>query len=183
MRIISGYFKGKRFTLPKNLKLRPTTDMAKESLFNVINNLVDFEDIDALDLFSGTGSISYELVSRGVNSVLSVEQNGQHARFIESIIDKLEMENMRILKMDVFQFIKTNKRAFDFVFADPPYDMPELNTLPNLVFSSNLLQVDGMFVLEHPKHTSFTEHPNFFDHRKYGNVNFTFFKNNKDLTE
>ena len=93
------------------------------------------------------------------------------------------MENMRILKMDVFQFIKTNKRAFDFVFADPPYDMPELNTLPNLVFSSNLLQVDGIFVLEHPKHTSFTEHPNFFDHRKYGNVNFTFFKNNKDLTE
>lgn len=183
MRIISGYYKGRRIDLPKNLNLRPTTDMAKESLFNVLNNLLDFDEVDALDLFSGTGSISYELVSRGINSVLAVEQNGQHTRFIESVIRKLEMENMRILRMDVFQFFKTNKRSFDLVFADPPYDMPELETLPDLVFAKELINPEGVFVLEHPKRSSFTEHPNFFNHRNYGNVNFSFFKNIKDLAE
>lgn len=183
MRIISGYYKGRRIDLPKNLNLRPTTDMAKESLFNVLNNLLDFDEVDALDLFSGTGSISYELVSRGINSVLAVEQNGQHTRFIESVIRKLEMENMRILRMDVFQFFKTNKRSFDLVFADPPYDMPELETLPDLVFANELINPEGIFVLEHPKRSTFTEHPNFFNHRKYGNVNFSFFKNRNDLAE
>lgn len=183
MRIISGYYKGRRLDLPKNLKLRPTTDMAKESLFNVVNNLLDFDDINALDLFSGTGSISYELVSRGAKSVLAVESNGQHTRFIESVIRKLEMENMRILRMDVFQFFKTNKRAFDLVFADPPYDTPELDSLPELVFSNKLLEVDGVFILEHSRNHSFEDHPNFFNHRKYGNVNFSFFKNANELAE
>lgn len=183
MRIISGYYKGRRIDLPKNLNLRPTTDMAKESLFNVLNNLLDFDEVDALDLFSGTGSISYELVSRGINSVLAVEQNGQHTRFIESVIRKLEMENMRILRMDVFQFFKTNKRSFDLVFADPPYDMPELETLPDLIFANELINPEGIFVLEHPKRSTFTEHPNFFNHRKYGNVNFSFFRNTSNLAE
>lgn len=183
MRIISGYYRGRKLDLPKHLELRPTTDMAKESLFNILNNLVDFDEIDALDLFSGTGSISYELVSRGVKSVLSVEQNSQQFRYIESVIKQLKMENMRILRMDVFQFFKTNKRAFDLIFADPPYDMPELETLPDLIFSKDLIKPEGLFVLEHPKHTSFIEHPNFFNHRKYGNVNFSFFKNVKDLSE
>lgn len=183
MRIISGYYKGRRIDLPKNLNLRPTTDMAKESLFNVLNNLLDFDEVDALDLFSGTGSISYELVSRGINSVLAVEQNGQHTRFIDSVIRKLEMENMRILRMDVFQFFKTNKRSFDLVFADPPYDMPELETLPDLIFANELINPEGIFVLEHPKRSTFTEHPNFFNHRKYGNVNFSFFRNTSNLAE
>lgn len=183
MRIISGYYKGRRLELPKNLNLRPTTDMAKESLFNVLFNLLDFDEVDALDLFSGTGSIGYELISRGTKSVLAVEQNGQQTRYIESVIHKLEMENMRILRMDVFQFFKTNKRSFDLVFADPPFDMPELETIPDLVFAKDLIKPEGLFVLEHPKHSSFTEHPNFFDHRKYGNVNFSFFKNLKDLAE
>ncbi len=180
MRIISGYYKGRRFDLPKNFKLRPTTDMAKESLFNVVHNLIDFDEIDALDLFSGTGSISYELVSRGANSVLAVEQNGQQTRFIESVIQKLEMENMRILRMDVFQFLKTNKRSFDLVFADPPYDMPEIGSLPELIFSNKILSAEGIFILEHSRNFSFEEHPHFFNHRKYGNVNFSFFKNTLD---
>ena len=183
MRIISGYYKGRRLDLPKNLKLRPTTDMAKESLFNVLRNHVDFDDMDALDLFSGTGSISFELVSRGAKSVLAVENNGQQIRFIESVISKLEMENMRILRMDVFQFFKTNRRTYDLIFADPPYDMPEFETLPELIFSNELLNPDGIFVLEHSKQFSFTEHHNFFDHRNYGSVNFSFFKNTKDLSE
>lgn len=183
MRIISGIYKGRKLDLPKKLTLRPTTDMAKESLFNVLNNIVDFDDIEALDLFSGTGSISYELVSRGAKSVVSVESNGQQIRFIESVIQKLEIEEMRIVRMDVFQYFKTNKRSFDFIFADPPYDMPEIETIPNLIFSKEVLKADGVFVLEHSKYVSFTEHPNFFDHRNYGSVNFTFFKNTTDLTK
>lgn len=183
MRIISGYHKGRKLEMPKNLVLRPTTDMAKESLFNVLRNHVDFDEIDALDLFSGTGSISYELASRGVKSVLAVENNGHQIRFIESIIQKLELENMRVLRMDVFQFFKTNKRSFDLIFADPPYDMTESETLPDLIFSKELLRPGGIFVLEHPKRASFAEHPNFFDHRNYGSVNFTFFKNKADLAE
>lgn len=183
MRIISGYYKGRKLDLPKNLSLRPTTDMAKESLFNVLRNHVDFDAIDALDLFSGTGSISYELVSRGVKSMLAVENNGQQIRFIESVIQRLEIENMRILRMDVFQFLKTNKRSFDLIFADPPYDLPEFETLPDLVFENELLNVGGIFVMEHSKRQSFTEHSNFLDHRNYGSVNFSFFKNTTDLAD
>lgn len=183
MRIISGQFRGRRLDLPKNLTLRPTTDMAKESLFNVLRNHIDFEEIEALDLFSGTGSISFELVSRGAKSVLAVEQNGAQIRFIESFIHKLEIENMRIVRMDVFQFFKTNKRTYDLVFADPPYDMPEFDTLPNLVFAHKLLNTDGIFVLEHSKAYAFVEHPNFIDQRNYGSVYFSFFKNKKDLAE
>ncbi len=183
MRIISGYYKGRKLNLPKNFALRPTTDMAKESLFNILRNHIDFEEIDALDLFSGTGSISYELVSRGAKSVLAVEQNGQHIRFIESIIQKLEIENMRILRMDVFSFFKTNKRDFDLVFADPPYDLPELENIPDQIFSNNMLKSEGLFVLEHPRLSSFRTHPNFFEHRNYGSVNFSFFKNVEDLSK
>jgi len=183
MRIISGYYKGRKLDLPKNLTLRPTTDMAKESLFNVLRNLVDFDDMDALDLFSGTGSISYELASRGAKSVLAVENNGHQVQFIESVIQKLKMENMRILRMDVFQFFKTNKRSFDLVFADPPYDTPEYETLLELIFSKELLNKNGVFVLEHSKYSSFAEHANFFDHRNYGSVNFSFFKNKEELAE
>lgn len=181
MRIISGYYKGRRLETPKNLNLRPTTDMAKESLFNVLRNSLDFEEIEALDLFSGTGSISYELISRGALNVLAVEQNGQQARFIESIIQKLKMDKLRLVRMDVFQFFKTNKRSFDLVFADPPYDMDNFNSIPDLVFSHQLLNKDGIFVLEHPKHNSYTTHPNFYEHRNYGSVNFSFFKNTDDL--
>jgi 16S rRNA (guanine966-N2)-methyltransferase len=183
MRIISGFYKGRKLDLPKNLTLRPTTDMAKESLFNVLRNLVDFDDVVALDLFSGTGSISFELSSRGAKSVLAVENSGQQIRFIESIIQKLKMENMRILRMDVFQFFKTNKQSFDLIFADPPFDMPELETIADLIFSNKMLKTNGIFVLEHPKHSSFSEHPNFFDHRNYGSVNFSFFKNKEKLAE
>lgn len=183
MRIISGYYKGRRLDTPKNLNLRPTTDMAKESLFNVLRNMLDFDEIEALDLFSGTGSISYELVSRGALNVLAVEQNSQQIRFIESVIQKLNMDNLRLLRMNVFEFFKTNKRSFDLVFADPPYDMAEFDTIPDLVFKHKLINEGGVFVLEHPKHSSYTEHPHFYEHRNYGSVNFSFFMNKEDLAK
>jgi len=183
MRIISGNHKGRKLDLPKNLSLRPTTDMAKESLFNVVRNLVDIEDIEALDLFAGTGSISYELISRGAIRVMAVENNPQQIRFIESVIEKLNMENLRVVRMDVFQFFKNNRKAFDFIFADPPYDMEEIETIPDIIFDKGLLKEEGVFVLEHSKHSSYKDHPNFLDHRNYGSVNFSFFKNKEALTK
>jgi len=177
MRIISGYFKGRRIDLPKNLKLRPTTDMAKESLFNVLSNLLDFDEVNALDLFSGTGSISYEMVSRGAKSVLSVDKNIQHIRFIESVKEKMEMENLRILRMDVWSFLKSSQQSYDLIFADPPYDMENFEQIPALILDKECLAPNGIFVLEHSKNYSFEAHPAFFDHRKYGAVNFSFFRN------
>lgn len=176
MRIISGLYKGRRIDLPKSMQIRPTTDMAKESLFNVLRNYVNFEDIEALDLFSGTGSISYEIVSRGAKSVIAVEQNGQHVRFIETSIKKLEMENLRVIRMDVFQFIKASKKSFDLIFADPPYDLSTIEELPEIILSKEMLAPEGILVLEHSKKNSFNAHPSFFDHRNYGSVNFSFFR-------
>ena len=176
MRIISGMYRGRRIDLPKNLKLRPTTDMAKESLFNILNNLIDFDEVEALDLFSGTGSIGYEMVSRGALNVLAVEQETPHVKFIESIIAKMEFENMRVLRMDVFRFLATNKKQFDLIFADPPYDMLDFEKFPERLFSTDLLKSKGVFVIEHSKKYSFANHPHFFDHRNYGSVNFSFFR-------
>ncbi len=183
MRIISGIYKGRRLDLPKNLNLRPTTDMAKESLFNVLRNLVDFEEIEALDLFSGTGSISYELISRGAQSVVAVESNSQQIRFIESVKHKLDLTNLRVLRMDVFQFFKNNKQAYDIIFADPPYDMEAFEEVPQQIFAKGLLKEDGIFVLEHSKKYNFSENPFFYEHRSYGSVNFSFFKNELSLSE
>lgn len=180
MRIISGFYKGRRLDLPKGLSLRPTTDMAKESLFNVIRNLLDFEDLVALDLFSGTGNVSYELVSRGAKSVLAIENNMQHVRFIDSVIQKLEIENMRVFRSDVFQFLKTNKNQFDLIFADPPYDMENFDSIPELILSKNILNDEGVLVVEHSKAHDFSKVKGFFDHRNYGSVNFSFFEKPKN---
>jgi 16S rRNA (guanine(966)-N(2))-methyltransferase RsmD len=157
--------------------------MAKESLFNVLRNLVDFEDVEALDLFSGTGSISYELISRGVQSVVAVESNSQQVRFIESVKQKLHLTNLRVLRMDVFLFFKNNKNTYDLIFADPPYDMDTFEEVPQQVFAQNLLKEEGIFVLEHSKKFDFSDNPFFFDHRNYGSVNFSFFKNKSSLAE
>jgi len=176
MRIISGKFKGRRIEPPHNITARPTTDFAKESLFNVLNNLIDFEDVaSCLDLFAGTGSISLELASRGCPSVLAIEQNDAHLAFIKKTLKMLEIESVFPLKADVFKFLPTTSQTFDFIFADPPYDLRILEMLPNLIFENNLLKDGGIFVLEHSKKNDFSMHPNFVQHRNYGNVNFTFF--------
>ncbi|MDP4239135.1 MAG: 16S rRNA (guanine(966)-N(2))-methyltransferase RsmD [Bacteroidota bacterium] len=175
MRIISGKFKGRRIQAPTNITARPTTDFAKEGLFNLLNNRIDFEGIDVLDLFAGTGSISLEFVSRDCNSVISIEQNDRHCTFIRKTCDELKISNLSLIKTDVFKFIATCHTQFDMIFADPPYELEQLPQLPDLIFSKNLLKEDGLFVLEHSSKNKFEQHPHFVDHRNYGNVNFSFF--------
>lgn len=179
MRIISGKFGRRRFDPPKTFNARPTTDFAKENLFNVLNNLIEFEGIRALDIFSGTGSISLELVSRGAKSVLSLEMRREHADFIRKTAKQLGCDKeLKVLNVDALKFLskaKSSNESFDFIFADPPYKLEELKDIPGLVFDAGLLAKGGIFVLEHPKEYDFGEHPFFMDHRVYGSVNFTFF--------
>ena len=176
MRIISGQFKGRRIEPPHNITARPTTDFAREGLFNVLNNLLDYEETTCLDLFAGTGAISIELASRGCPSVLCVEQNDRHLAFIKKTIKELEITTIFPLKGDVFKFIPSTSQSFDFIFADPPYDLKNIELIPNLIFENNLLKENGLFVFEHSKKNDFSSHPHFFQHRYYGNVNFTFFR-------
>lgn len=178
MRIISGMYKGRRFDVPHSFKARPTTDFAKENLFNVLANRIDFDDeeLTALDLFAGTGSITIELLSRGCGKVVSVEKDRDHYAFISKIVKELKTDRSILIKGDVFKFIKGGRSEFDFIFADPPYELEGLETIPDLVFGNNLLREDGIFVLEHGKKNNFEEHPHFVERRVYGSVNFSFFK-------
>ena len=176
MRIITGQFKGRHFDIPRTFKARPTTDFAKENIFNVLNGYIDFDGITALDFFAGTGSISLELVSRGCKEVVSVEKDRDHARFIADCMKKINAENDILIRGDVFRFLKSCHQKFDLIFADPPYALPELDTLPDLVFEHDLLAADGVFVFEHGKHNDFSAHPRFKEHRSYGSVNFSIFR-------
>lgn len=176
MRIITGEYKGRHFDVPRTFKARPTTDFAKENIFNVMNGYVDFEGCKALDLFAGTGSISLELLSRGAQTVVSVELDRDHANFIRQCLKKLDDDRCALIKGDVFRFIKSCKQQFDFIFADPPYALPNLPTIPDLVFENELLAEDGVFVFEHGKQNDFSNHPRFVEHRSYGSVNFSIFK-------
>lgn len=176
MRIITGKYKGRHFDIPRTFKARPTTDFAKENIFNVINGYIDWEDTTALDLFSGTGSISLELLSRGCKQVVSVEKDRDHARFISQCMEKIGAEEHILIKGDVFRFLKSCHQKFDLIFADPPYALPELSTIPDLIFQHDLLKEDGLLVFEHGKHNDFSSNPYFIEHRSYGSVNFSLFK-------
>lgn len=176
MRIISGTFKGRRLTPPKNITARPTTDFAKESLFNLLQNRIEFEGTDMLDLFAGTGGIGIEFVSRGAREVTSVEMAHTQQNFIISTCRLLGIRNLQLIRGDVFKFIAACHTQYDFIYADPPYALDKLATLPDLVFEHQLLKEGGWFVLEHSKADEFSEHPHFVEHRKYGNVNFSFFQ-------
>jgi len=176
MRIISGQFKGRRLQVPTNITARPTTDFAKEGLFNLLNNRIDFEDIDMLDLFAGTGSIGIEFISRDAKSVISVEQNERHCAFIRKVCSELKITNLSLIKTDVFKFIDTCHSQFDMIFADPPYELEQLARIPDLIFTKKLLKEEGLFVLEHSSKNNFEQDPHFVDHRNYGNVNFSFFQ-------
>ena len=177
MRIISGKYKGRRISAPTNITARPTTDFAKEGLFNLLNNRIDFEGIEVLDLFAGTGGISIEFVSRNCLNVISIEQNDRHCNFIRKVTNELKISNLSLLKTDVFKFIDGCRTKFDVIFADPPYELDKLPEIPDLIFKNNLLKPDGIFVLEHSAKQNLHNHPNFIDHRNYGNVNFSFFEN------
>lgn len=178
MRVISGIYKRRRFDVPHTFKARPTTDFAKENLFNVLMNYLDFEEgVTALDLFAGTGSISIELVSRGCDRVISVEKDPQHHAFISKVMKEVKTDRCLPLHGDVFRYIEKCNEQFDFIFADPPYALKELSTIPQKIFEYKLLKPEGLFVLEHGKDLSFEQDPHFIEHRHYGSVNFSFFKN------
>ena len=176
MRIITGKYKGRHFDIPRTFKARPTTDFAKENIFNVLMGYLDFDGATALDLFAGTGSITLELLSRGCSQVVSVEKDRDHHRFIQQCVEKLNDLNVQCLRGDVFRFIERCHQQFDFIFADPPYALKELPTIPDLIFSHGLLAEGGVFVFEHGKDNDFSQHPHFVEHRSYGSVNFTIFR-------
>lgn len=177
MRIISGKFKARRLTVPHNITARPTTDFAKEGLFNLLNNQIDFENIDMLDLFAGTGGIGIEFVSRNASHVTSIEQNDRHCGFIRKMCNELKIDNLTVIKTDVFRYLKTCNAKFDVIFADPPYDLETIATLPDIIFAKKMLNTDGLFILEHSAKNDYSKHPNFESNRHYGNVNFSFFTN------
>ncbi len=176
MRVITGKYKGRHFDVPRTFKARPTTDFAKENLFNVLNGYLDWEGSRALDLFAGTGSITLELLSRGCSHVICVEKDPMHYRFITGFLEKLGDEAAFPVRGDVFKFIATLHEQFDFIFADPPYSLPNIADLPDLILDHDLLLPEGIFVLEHGKGDDFSSHPRLIDHRQYGSVNFSFFR-------
>lgn len=177
MRIISGSLKGKRLIAPAKLPVRPTTDMAKEALFNILNHQISFFNISVLDLFSGTGNIAYEFASRGSENITVVEMDSGCIQFIKKTNHELDL-NLSIIKSDVFIFLNKAKASFDLIFADPPYHLPlsDFEKIINLIFQNNLLNEEGMLVLEHSSKMDFSTIINFSETRKYGGSSFSFFK-------
>lgn len=168
--------RGRHLVPPKNFQARPTTDFAKESLFNIINNSYDFETLRVLDLFSGTGSISLEFISRGAIHVDSVELNFVHHRFIKETALKLGVNNLTAIRSDAFAFVNRCTVRYNLIFADPPYDLKGIDRIPDAIFERNLLDDGGCFILEHSGSYRFENHPFFSEHRSYGSVNFSFFR-------
>lgn len=177
MRIISGRLKGRTIQPPKNLRARPTTDFAKENLFNVLSNRIDFEGLDVLDLFAGTGSISYEFASRGAESVIAVEINTVHYNFIRQTADRYGLENLHPIKANVFLYLKNCDKRFDVIFSDAPYDLEASDQVIDLVFARELLKPEGILIFEHSKKFDFSGHAKFNGSRSYGSVQFSLFKN------
>lgn len=178
MRIISGLYKGRRFQAPDHLPVRPTTDMAKESLFNILNSLTDMEGLRVLDLCAGIGSISFEFYSRGAAEVWAVDQYAPCVDFIRRQAAAWQMEHLHVLRQDVVDYLRKatgGPARFDLIFADPPYDAPFIDELPALVAASGLLKPGGRFILEHGKAHVFAPHPDFEQERRYGKVHFSFF--------
>lgn len=178
MRIISGRYRGKRLIAPKKLPVRPTTDMAKESLFNILNNQFYIEDIKVLDLFAGTGNISFEFASRGANSITAVDSHAGCIKYVSKINEELDF-NIDIIRSDVFQYLKRTVDKYDVIFADPPYnlDLEKFQQIPESVFTNTLLQEDGLLIIEHSPQTNLSDLPNFKEQRKYGSSIFSFFQN------
>lgn len=176
MRIISGKYGRRRFDVPTGITARPTTDFARENIFNVLGNLVDFEECTALDLFSGTGAISFEFLSRGCPAVTSVEKAALQHNFIRGVAQKLGDRNLRAVRGDALRYIETCPMAYDIVFADPPYDLPGFAEIPQAVLSSKLLRPGSLFIIEHSRKHDFSSLLHFIDHRTYGSVNFSIFR-------
>jgi len=176
MRIIRGTHRGRKITPPSNLPVRPTTDLAKESLFNILDNHLYFEDLRVLDLYAGTGSISYEFASRGSRLIISVDIHPKCISFINETITKLGFKNMKAIRSSAIGFLGHSGEKYDLIFADPPYDLEGIEEVINLVFSRNLLQEGGWLIIEHSREKDFSSFPGFYQHRNYGKVNFSFFR-------
>lgn len=176
MRIIRGKYGKRRFDVPRNITARPTTDFAKENIFNVIENVEDIEGKQVLDLFAGTGAISFEFLSRGAASVTSVEMAATQANFIRSVKEKLDDNALRVIKGDVFKYLASAKKPYDIVFADPPYDHPRFGEIPSLILNSQLVKTGSLVIIEHNDKYDFSNLPGFEQHRSYGSVNFSLFR-------
>jgi 16S rRNA (guanine(966)-N(2))-methyltransferase RsmD len=176
LRIISGKYRGRRINPPAGFSARPTTDFARESLFNILANRIDFESVEVLDLFSGTGSIGFEFASRGAQNVHLIEKDFRSISFIKKTRAEMGIENMKPVHVDVKAYLRACKFKYDIVFADPPYDLAWLMDIPDLVMGADILKKDGFFILEHPSRADFAGHRFFYEHRSYGSVNFSFFR-------
>ncbi|HZY38131.1 MAG TPA: 16S rRNA (guanine(966)-N(2))-methyltransferase RsmD [Mucilaginibacter sp.] len=181
MRIIGGKLKGLRLNPPKNLPVRPTTDMAKEALFNILQNQIEFENIRVLDLFSGTGNISMEFASRGASQVISVDRSIHCVHYLKDIARQHQIENIKVFNDDVFKYLRHETDQFDLVFADPPYDLDKLREIPRIVFDGGLLVPGGLLIVEHQSMQNLSRHPAFTEQRRYGNSSFSFFKQTEDI--
>jgi 16S rRNA (guanine(966)-N(2))-methyltransferase RsmD len=175
LRIIGGEYKSRIIPVPRYFKARPTTDTAKESLFNILANYFDFAEIRVLDLFSGTGSIALEFASRGANKVTLVEMNRRYAEFIQNTVSRLGMMQVQVIRADAFRYIKNTPDRFNIIFADPPYEMKGIDLIPDGIFDSGLLAAEGWFILEHGRNYNFSHHPCFYELRRYGSVHFSIF--------
>lgn len=176
MRIIKGKYKGRNIFAPKNLPVRPTTDFAKEGLFNVINNRIDITQCSVLDLFCGTGNITYEFASRDASNIVSIDRNFNCYNFVKKTIHELQLNQVVALKYDVFKYLDKCAEKFDIIFADPPYELKNMDEIYSKVIEKNLLKEGGILIIEHGKENDFSKMEHFLEHRKYGNVNFTFFQ-------
>lgn len=176
MRIIRGKYGRRRFDVPSNISARPTTDFARENIFNVLENLTDLEDADCLDLFAGTGAISFEFLSRECHHVTAVEKAATQWRFISQVAQRLNVDNFTLIRGDVFRFVATCTDKFDIIFADPPYDLPRFGEIPSLILGSKMLREGTIFVIEHSRNYDFSNLPHFLEHRAYGSVNFSIFR-------
>ena len=183
MRIISGKYGRRRFDVPTNITARPTTDMARENLFNVLGNIIDLEGVTVLDLFAGTGAMSFEFLSRGAAHVTAVEKARTQAEFIKRVQSQLNDPNLTLVRGDVFKFLATCRQSFDVIFADPPYDLPRFGEIPMLVLESPLVHDGTLFIMEHPREHDFSALPHFAQQRVYGKVNFSLFEINNTNSE
>ena len=176
MRIVGGKYKGRIFRPNKKFKARPTTDIAKEGLFNILQNRYEFSNKTVLDLFSGTGSMGYEFLSRGCKFATLVEKNYNHYRFILDVVNTLKIDNVSVFKADVFKFVQKTSETYDIIFADPPFDLPTFNQVPDAILNTDILAQEGLLIVEHPKEYNFSSHQSFKEIRNYGKVNFSFFE-------
>jgi 16S rRNA (guanine(966)-N(2))-methyltransferase RsmD len=181
VRIIGGKFRGRLIEPPAGFRARPTTDFARESLMNILNNKIDFEEISLLDLFGGTGAVSYEFASRGTCDIDIIETDRRSCEFIGRTLKTFDLTTAKIHRIDVRDWLKICHKQYDVIFADPPYALRWLEELPEMVMHSGAVKASTLFILEHPKNLDFSSHSLFFEHRHYGNVNFSFFMPEKQV--